>query len=136
MSALPVRSQKMEALGTMAGGIAHDFNSMLLPTISYGELAQQCIKLRLNRADRDEVAAAAFVRPIRIDHDVTDFGSDSRVAPVELAVENQPAAQAGAYRQESHVARPGAQACFGPCCRVGVVVNDDGQARGLVEEVS
>jgi signal transduction histidine kinase len=43
MSALPVRSQKMEALGTMAGGIAHDFNSMLAPIISYGELAQQCV---------------------------------------------------------------------------------------------
>jgi C4-dicarboxylate-specific signal transduction histidine kinase len=37
MRALPVRSQKMEALGTMAGGIAHDFNSMLVPIIGYGE---------------------------------------------------------------------------------------------------
>jgi signal transduction histidine kinase len=43
MSALPVRSQMMEALGTMAGGIAHDFNSMLGPIMGYGELAQQCV---------------------------------------------------------------------------------------------
>jgi C4-dicarboxylate-specific signal transduction histidine kinase len=43
MSALPVRSQKMEALGTMAGGIAHDFNSTLVPAMGYGELAQQCV---------------------------------------------------------------------------------------------
>jgi hypothetical protein len=43
MSALPVRSQKMEALGTRAGGIAHDFNSMLVPIMGYGELAQQCV---------------------------------------------------------------------------------------------
>jgi hypothetical protein len=32
MSALPVRSQKMKTLGTMAGGIAHDFTSMLFRT--------------------------------------------------------------------------------------------------------
>jgi hypothetical protein len=43
MSALPVRSQTMEALGTMAGSIAHDFNSMLGPIMGYGELAQQCV---------------------------------------------------------------------------------------------
>jgi C4-dicarboxylate-specific signal transduction histidine kinase len=36
MSALSVRSQKMEALGTMAGGIAHDFNSMLAVSGSRG----------------------------------------------------------------------------------------------------
>jgi hypothetical protein len=43
MSALPVRSKKMEALGTMAGGIAHDLNSMLVPIMGYGELTQQCV---------------------------------------------------------------------------------------------
>jgi hypothetical protein len=43
MSAQPVRSQKMDALGTMAGGIAHDFNSTLVPIMGYGELAQQCV---------------------------------------------------------------------------------------------
>jgi hypothetical protein len=43
MSTLPVRSQKMEALGMRAGGIAHDFNSMLAPIMGYGELAQQCV---------------------------------------------------------------------------------------------
>jgi C4-dicarboxylate-specific signal transduction histidine kinase len=43
VSALPVRSQKMEALGTMAVGIPHAFNSMLMPIMGYGELAQQCV---------------------------------------------------------------------------------------------
>ncbi len=33
------RSQKMEALGTLAGGIAHDFNNILGAIIGYAELA-------------------------------------------------------------------------------------------------
>ncbi|MBN2232451.1 MAG: response regulator [Deltaproteobacteria bacterium] len=33
------KSQKMEALGTLAGGIAHDFNNILTPILGYTELA-------------------------------------------------------------------------------------------------
>jgi PAS domain S-box-containing protein len=35
------RSQKMEAIGTLAGGIAHDFNNILGAILGYGELAQK-----------------------------------------------------------------------------------------------
>jgi PAS domain S-box-containing protein len=35
------KSQKMEAMGTLAGGIAHDFNNILGAIIGYGELAQK-----------------------------------------------------------------------------------------------
>jgi PAS domain S-box-containing protein len=35
------RSQKMEAMGTLAGGIAHDFNNILGAILGYGELAQK-----------------------------------------------------------------------------------------------
>ncbi len=33
------RSQKMEAIGTLAGGIAHDFNNILTPIMVYADLA-------------------------------------------------------------------------------------------------
>ena len=35
------RSQKMEAIGTLAGGIAHDFNNILGAILGYSELAQR-----------------------------------------------------------------------------------------------
>ncbi|MBS3757679.1 MAG: PAS domain S-box protein [Desulfobacterales bacterium] len=35
-----IRSQKMEAIGTLAGGIAHDFNNILAAILGYVELAK------------------------------------------------------------------------------------------------
>lgn len=37
------RSQKMEAIGTLAGGIAHDFNNILSSIFGYSQLAQMTI---------------------------------------------------------------------------------------------
>jgi PAS domain S-box-containing protein len=35
------KSQKLEAMGTLAGGIAHDFNNILGAIVGYGEMAQR-----------------------------------------------------------------------------------------------
>jgi len=47
------RSQKMEAIGTLAGGIAHDFNNILGAILGYGELAQR--KAREGVVIQDEI---------------------------------------------------------------------------------
>ncbi|WP_300668989.1 ABC transporter substrate binding protein [Desulfoluna sp.] len=36
-----IRSQKMQAMGTLAGGIAHDFNNMLFPIMGYVQMMQE-----------------------------------------------------------------------------------------------
>ncbi|BCS95050.1 hypothetical protein DSLASN_06820 [Desulfoluna limicola] len=36
-----IRSQKMQAIGTLAGGIAHDFNNILFPIMGYVQMMQE-----------------------------------------------------------------------------------------------
>jgi PAS domain S-box-containing protein len=53
------RSQKMEALGTLAGGIAHDFNNILTAIVSNVELARMEIAAVQPAAERlDEIRMA------------------------------------------------------------------------------
>jgi signal transduction histidine kinase/CheY-like chemotaxis protein len=54
------RSQKMEAIGTLAGGIAHDFNNILGAILGYGELAlQHCAAASEMRRYLDNVMHAS-----------------------------------------------------------------------------
>lgn len=43
LEAALLRSQKLEALGTLAGGIAHDFNNLLTPILGYSELVKRSL---------------------------------------------------------------------------------------------
>lgn len=60
-----LRSQKMEALGTLAGGIAHDFNNILTAIIGYSEMLMSMIK------EED-----FFYRPISIINNAAHKGAD------------------------------------------------------------
>ena len=55
------RSEKMEAIGTMAGGIAHDFNNILSAITGYSELALDELSRDIQMAQRDlrQVLSAA-----------------------------------------------------------------------------
>ncbi|NTU60141.1 MAG: PAS domain S-box protein, partial [Deltaproteobacteria bacterium] len=82
------KSQRMEALGTLAGGIAHDFNNILTPIFAHGELAlmglseespvREDVALLLASAER----AAALVRQILSISRKDEFGER---APLDLS---------------------------------------------------
>jgi len=50
-----VRSQKMEAIGTMAGGVAHELNNLLQPILMLAELLADQIPER-DQASREDIA--------------------------------------------------------------------------------
>jgi PAS domain S-box-containing protein len=53
------KSQKMEAIGTLAGGIAHDFNNILSAIFGYAEMAQMKLSAdHPSTADLDQVLKA------------------------------------------------------------------------------
>lgn len=60
-----LRSQKMEALGTLAGGIAHDFNNILTAIIGYSEMLMSITK-----------EGDSFYRPISIINNAAHKGAD------------------------------------------------------------
>jgi signal transduction histidine kinase/DNA-binding response OmpR family regulator len=56
------RSQKMEAIGTLASGIAHDFNNILAAMIGYTELAQLDTPIEANSRENLEMVLTAGER--------------------------------------------------------------------------
>lgn len=55
------RTQRTEALGTLAGGIAHEFNNLLAIILSYAELSKlECDNCPGLEANQDEVIKAAW----------------------------------------------------------------------------
>ncbi len=60
-----LRSQKLEAVGTLAGGMAHDFNNVLAAILGYSEMMLDEIKM-----------GDAFYRPITTIHNAAKRGAD------------------------------------------------------------
>jgi two-component system cell cycle sensor histidine kinase/response regulator CckA len=59
-----IRSQKMEAIGTLAGGIAHDFNNLLQAILGYSEM----MLYETKEGDR-------FHNPVKVIHDAAKRGA-------------------------------------------------------------
>jgi PAS domain S-box-containing protein len=60
-----IRSQKMEAIGTLAGGIAHDFNNLLTAILGYSEIMLSMTK-----------EGEPFYRPATIINNAAQKGAD------------------------------------------------------------
>lgn len=60
-----IRSQKMEAVGTLAGGMAHDFNNLLTAILGYAEIILSMTK-----------AGDPFNKPATIIYDAAKRGAD------------------------------------------------------------
>ena len=93
---------------------------------------------RRERLDAAVVGAVALTRrAVQVDHHVAELGAGADRAAVELAAEDQPAADPGADRQHDRLAaaarRPGA--VLGERRQVGVVVDEHRQAEPLGHHV-
>lgn len=60
-----IRSQKLEAVGTMAGGIAHDFNNLLQAILGYSEMMLKMTK-----------EGDVFDHPVKIIHNAAKRGAE------------------------------------------------------------
>ncbi len=60
-----VRSQKMEAIGTLAGGIAHDFNNILTGIMGYSDILLNMVK-----------EGDPFYKPVKIINDAANRGAN------------------------------------------------------------
>ena len=91
---------------------------------------------RLDAAAAGAVALAG--RAVGLDHGVAELGAGAGRAAVDLAVEDQAAADPGADRQHHRVvgAAGGAVEVLGQGGDVGVVVDEDGQADPLADQVA
>jgi PAS domain S-box-containing protein len=83
-----LKSQKLEAIGTLAGGIAHDFNNLLQGVFGYISLA------RLKREDREKSLAAleeaekALHLSVRLTNQLLTFSKGGK--PVKKRIDLRP----------------------------------------------
>jgi PAS domain S-box-containing protein len=80
------RSQRMEALGTLAGGIAHDFNNILTPVLGYVELMRAELPAHSGQAEYLRQIREAGQRGQDLVSKILMFGRQAEVStqPVNL----------------------------------------------------
>jgi PAS domain S-box-containing protein len=83
------RSQKMEALGTLAGGIAHDLNNTLQPILFLSSLLREDAAQGDPRVRRMADIEAAAIRARDLVHQILTFtrGDTERREPVDVCAE-------------------------------------------------
>ncbi len=83
-----VRSQKLEALGTLAGGIAHDFNNLLTGILGNISLAKLGPKLEPESYELLEEAERASMRAKQLTNQLLTFAKGGAPVKRPLAVAN------------------------------------------------
>lgn len=78
------RSQKMEAIGTLAGGIAHDFNNVLAAVIGFGEMARVASPAESDVAGYLDRVLEAGDRAVALVRQILAFSRQDAAAPVPL----------------------------------------------------
>ena len=135
----------MGELGDERAGRAHALRLIALARARPRPLAGEPLRLAGERRARRERLEAASVRAVALaaravdlDHDVPSSAPRPDGAAVQLAAENQAAADAGPERQHHRLA--GAARCAGPVLgqhrQVGIVVDEYGQPEPFGHDVA
>ena len=82
-----IRSQKMEAIGTLAGGIAHDFNNILFPIMGYVQMMQEDVPRECLHGGYLQKIHASSLRAKKLVDQILAFSrrGDTTFSPVSLA---------------------------------------------------
>jgi len=82
------RSQKMEAIGTLAGGIAHDFNNILSAIIGYNELLEIALPKNSKESEYAHQIHLAGARAKDLVQQILTFSrqAEQEIKPVEVSV--------------------------------------------------
>ncbi|MGD0887315.1 MAG: PAS domain S-box protein [Thermodesulfovibrionales bacterium] len=83
-----LKTQKLEAIGTMAGGIAHDFNNLLQGVFGYMSMAKMNIDHRQKSLDMLEAAEKALHMSVNLTAQLLTFSKGGK--PVRKKIELRP----------------------------------------------
>ncbi len=72
------KSQKMEAIGTLAGGIAHDLNNILSPVLGYADMIMRSSEAHTNVYKRSEKIQRAALRAADLVSQVLSFNRQGK----------------------------------------------------------
>ena len=80
------KSQKMEAIGTLAGGIAHDFNNILFPIMGYTEMCMGAVSEESDTRDHLEQILQGTMRAKKLIQQILTFSrqKEGEIKPLLL----------------------------------------------------